>query len=459
MAVRTQGNVVPYVISLVIFVFLFFISFVLMIVFMTKIQAAEILAKESRQELQKVIKQDERKLPEVLEMKIKQDTSKISIVGQLLAENRNLKQLINASPRSNVEAIKTEMQSLDVALGQTLISEIRRLRAENNASVNLVEQYKADMDTYAKSLSEIETQKMNQDQEYEKTVSQLKATLTSLQKDFDQFRGQTDTQRQALETQFEQVRANTQRQVNDLRSLAEQKDRQIAAQTKRLDELTGELVGTTKGGGPDLTRESDGMVTSILAEDSLVYIDRGRADQIMLGMTFEVFNKDAGVVVDELGELRGKATVEVIRMSERSSLTRIVRLERDANVNEDDLIANVVYDPNISYRFHVFGDFDIDDTGQVTATDRRRVETMVNQWGGQLTPRLSYNTDFLVLGQEPDSPQQLPPGEFDPVKIQRHAAQKLKFEKYQNLIAEAKALSIPILNQNRFLALVGYYQR
>jgi hypothetical protein len=30
---------------------------------------------------------------------------------------------------------------------------------------------------------------------------------------------------------------------------------------------------------------------------------------------------------------------------------------------------------------------------------------------------------------------------------------------YQKLIGEAKTLSIPVLNQNRFLALVGYYQR
>ena len=52
-----------------------------------------------------------------------------------------------------------------------------------------------------------------------------------------------------------------------------------------------------------------------------------------------------------------------------------------------------------------------------------------------------------------------PASEFDPVKIERVAAQRRKYETYQSLISEAKALSIPILNQNRFLVLVGYYQR
>ena len=176
-------------------------------------------------------------------------------------------------------------------------------------------------------------------------------------------------------------------------------------------------------------------------------------------MTFEVFDKDTGVSLDEANELRGKATVDIIRMTERSSLARVVRFTRGQTVNEGDLIANIIYDPNISYRFHVFGAFDIDSTGQATTTDRRRVETMVTQWGGQLVRELSYNSDFLVLGQEPQLPERLPASEFDPVKIERVAAQKRKYETYQGLISEAKALSIPILNQNRFLVLVGYYQR
>ena len=155
-------------------------------------------------------------------------------------------------------------------------------------------------------------------------------------------------------------------------------------------------------------------------------------------MTFEVFDNDGGVIVDETGNLRGKATIEVIRMSEQSSLARVVRLERRRSVDEGDLIANVIYDPNISYRFHVFGEFDIDNTGQVTTTDRRRVETMVTQWGGQLARTLGYNTDFLVLGQAPSAPRPLPEHVIDPMVIERHEALKRKFETYQNLFLKPR---------------------
>ena len=75
---------------------------------------------------------------------------------------------------------------------------------------------------------------------------------------------------------------------------------------------------------------------------------------------------------------------------------------------EGDLIANAVYDPNMHFRFMVSGDFDIDGTGQTSTTDRKRIEGMVTQWGGELeTPvegkavSLNYDVDFLVLGQEP----------------------------------------------------------
>ena len=460
MAARIQGSVTAYAIALTLFVILFMFSFILAIVFKTQIKSAQVQAQAATKDLTVVIKPNESNRPEVLALKAKHADTGASIVGQLLDERRLLKGFINSAPNSTIAAIEKEIAIADVERGQALLNEITRLRAEKLALERMVEQNQTDMQSYIQRVTEIESQKSAQAAEYEQTMGKLRSTLATMQDDVKVYRADVDTQRQTLEGRFGTVRAETQQSVNELRSSLEQKDRQINSQRKRLEELIGELAGTGKGGGPDLTRESDGEVTSILSEEGLVYIDLGRADQILLGMTFEVFDKDTGVSLDEANELRGKATVEVIRMTERSSLTRVVRSTRgEKSVNEGDLIANIIYDPNISYRFHVFGAFDIDSTGQSTTTDRRRVETMVTQWGGQLVRELSYNSDFLVLGQEPQLPERLPASEFDPVKIERVAAQRRKYETYQGLISEAKALSIPILNQNRFLVLVGYYQR
>jgi hypothetical protein len=195
-----------------------------------------------------------------------------------------------------------------------------------------------------------------------------------------------------------------------------------------------------------------------LVEENVVFINRGRNDHVLLGLTFEVYSRKTGVVSDDTGELRGKGTVEVISVSENSSVCRVVRVTRGQAIVEGDLIANVVYDPNITFKFHVHGDFDIDNVGQVSEVDRRRIETMIEEWGGKLTRQLTYDVDFLVLGRDPALPER-PEDQLDPVAMQRYAADQKRFETYQELIGEAKALKIPVLNQNRFLVLIGYYQR
>jgi hypothetical protein len=83
---------------------------------------------------------------------------------------------------------------------------------------------------------------------------------------------------------------------------------------------------------------------------------------------------------------------------------------------------------------------------------------MIEEWGGKLTRQLTYDVDFLVLGRDPALPER-PEDQLDPVAMQRYAADQKRFETYQELIGEAKALKIPVLNQNRFLVLIGYYQR
>ena len=44
-------------------------------------------------------------------------------------------------------------------------------------------------------------------------------------------------------------------------------------------------------------------------------------------------------------------------------------------LTEGDKIANVVYDPNMVYKFFIYGDFDLDRTGQPAPADKRRLAT------------------------------------------------------------------------------------
>ena len=459
MATRTRGggSGSGSTIALVVVGFMFFFSLLAAIIFKLQVDDARNRAEEAKIKLKQMVRPEEENRIATL----KQQASKQSVVGQLLQENSDLKQYINASPAANSDSIRNEMESIDVVVkdGNTLIGEVRRLRAELASSSNLIRDLEVQLEDARRGLPEAEKRIATLDSDYQQAVEDLKANLADLNKGFNAFRADVDGQRQGLVAQLEEVRRQMDQSVAELEESVAERRQQVVQLQQRLEDLKRQVSTTSRSAGPDPTRETDGTITALVPDDNMAYIDRGRGDRVLLGMTFEVFDPKTGAAVDEFGDLRGKATIEVVSLSESSALARIVRHERGETINEGDLVANLVYDPNLTYEFYVFGDFDIDRTHQATVADRRRVETMIRQWGGRVAKELSYNTDFLVLGEEPELPDPLSPDVIDPVLIERHSRLEQRFLQYQELIGEAKNLSIPILNQNRFLALVGYYQR
>jgi hypothetical protein len=118
---------------------------------------------------------------------------------------------------------------------------------------------------------------------------------------------------------------------------------------------------------------------------------------------------------------------------------------------------NLVYNTHTQFKFCVFGEFDLANTGSPTAGDVDVIRRLVTQWGGALTDRVNIDTDFLVLGKEPvvsplpDSPT--------PVDQDRHDKAQAAYDKFIQVQTDAIHLNIPILNQNRFLYFVGYYDQ
>ncbi|MFP4052582.1 MAG: hypothetical protein ACLFV7_01815, partial [Phycisphaerae bacterium] len=75
------------------------------------------------------------------------------------------------------------------------------------------------------------------------------------------------------------------------------------------------------------------------------------------------------------------------------------------------------------------------------------------RFGGKISDELSIQTDFLVLGAEPDRPVKPQEGTEDQGVYQ----QKLKeYMQFQDLKDEARRLGIPVLNTSRFLSFTGY---
>ena len=92
-----------------------------------------------------------------------------------------------------------------------------------------------------------------------------------------------------------------------------------------------------------------------------------------------------------------------------------------------------------------------------TAQGRLEIVRLIKKWGGLIDRHLTSQTDFLVLGAEPASPSLSGAAAALPQNQALIAARQAEQSTYNRLAAEAQRLSVPILNANRFLAMIGYY--
>jgi len=213
-----------------------------------------------------------------------------------------------------------------------------------------------------------------------------------------------------------------------------------------------------------LLRQPDGRIVRTPGQ-GIVFIDLGRGDQITPGMTFEVFDRLEGVPApgsDDNNDPmpKGKASIEVIRVQPGSAEARIIRLSPGQTVTEGDLLVNLVYDRNTRYNFVIHGKFDLDRNNTATANDTEVIKRLVTQWGGAVQSEVNANTDFLVLGIQPELPDYSQEDlASDPILRARYDQAQAELDAYERIRDRASELNIPILNQNRFLYLVGYFEQ
>jgi len=86
------------------------------------------------------------------------------------------------------------------------------------------------------------------------------------------------------------------------------------------------------------------------------------------------------------------------------------------------------------------------------------VKRLVTQWGGEVMPDINVDTDFVVLGAEPVVPTLSKDDLQDPVQKAIYDRAVAEAEAYANFRDKAINYRIPILNQNRFLYMIGYYE-
>ena len=246
-------------------------------------------------------------------------------------------------------------------------------------------------------------------------------------------------------------------------NMAAEKDRQLKGLENEVTKLKDQIGRRRAYVDDAAVRVADGQLIRV-PSNSVCYINLGYGTGVTNGLTFEVYDKSTGIPAipanaggDEALPV-GKASIEILHVGQNSSECRIVKIQPGAVLTEGDVIENLVYDAHQKYKFDVYGNFDLANTGRPNPADAEVIKRLVTQWGGKLIDRISPDTDFLVLGAEPTIPE-FNKDDLTPENQDKQQKAQEALDKYQEVRQQAKDLHIPVLNQNRFLYYVGYYDQ
>lgn len=407
------------------------------------------------------------------------ERQKKSVVAFAVEERKNIAKLFNNDPNADLPTIQDQVkQTLELIskpsespkdglltkaesqTGQPVLDALKFLHRElvkarqRNVEVDDKLKEKDNLITAANKTRQ-EMEKANQDSSA-KREERIK-TIEEEKKRFEDEKNKTlDDVKQSLEqkiAQMEESERQLRTEITGLTLAVQKKDARIGFLQRRIRELRPE-VDPLK-----LALQADGEIIAVVDNGQRVYVNVGSAERVSLGLTFEVYSLQTGLTPDG----KGKASIEVMSLDKHTAECRVLRTTPGDPILVGDLISNVVYDRYRTFGFAILGDFDLNQTGSPSTSDMEKVMAWIKLWGGKISeqtvdsktmPVVNESTDFVVLGAEPKRPDKLSDSPT-PEEKKRYDDQLRRFEDFQNLKAEAKALNIAILSQNQFLNYIG----
>ena len=452
MATRS-GASIGILISLAIFTLLSLVLFVLTVVFAAKAQSLGRDLRGAQSDLSAAVRPEERD-DRWEELKREAGSSGTGVVRHLDQNTRRLNTLLGAAPKDSAATIEERLTKRFGADAGTMARVVDRLEGEvGSLTQQLDEANRAKAAAQADLQNSID--RMDQMRaDNEATVAALTAEIDRTKQAVDDYRSDVQVTKDDYQASLASSRSEGEERAADLQtSLSEARDQVLLLQ-EQLDRCRG-VTRETSLRPIDEATLVDGAIVAVDPSTGEVSINRGRRNHIVLGMTFEVYTKGTVIQPDAQGEYpQGKAAIEVIRVEDGTSRARIIRSRKGNPVISSDVLVNPVYDPNKTYRFCVYGNFDTDHDGVATAAETDAIRRAIEDWGGVVSDTIGGDTDFLVLGASPILPPE--PKIDDPVEvIDRYLRLKRVAERYDELFLTAVQAGIPVLNQSRFFTLTG----
>lgn len=423
---RSGGGGNGAMIGLVVFGACFFVCLILAILFYTKVSTAEQNASSAQSELAQVMSSGD-------------DNEELA---SLIADVEGRTTV--AKLRNVITATRNEVNGLQGQLVDATSARDLAL-ADATSQKEAAEQARADLDRVNQNRTAVESELGQQ-------VKDMTAQLASISAENDRLRSQVDGSIQDVEASYRQQLDQQNTRIAELGAEVSALQRTIAEQQVTITTLRGERPQDIP-----LT-DADATVVAQIPDQNKVYLDIGSDSGLRKGMAFTLFDPDVLVKLEGTDLEKGKAIVEIINVDETTAVGLIVARKARAVIRDGDALVNIVYDPRRVYNFHVFGQFDLDYDGELDDFGLDQVKSRILGANGRLSEEIGFTTDFLVLGVEPELPVR-PEDELDLLKMREYSVGLENYQAYQDRIAQARELGVPVLNQNRFLDLVGYTRR
>lgn len=457
MASRSSGGM-GVMIALVVFIMLSIALLLTSMLFYTKKEKALAQSRDDQAALEAYVRPAERERDDIKRLASLADSQRKSVVAYQRDETQDLMKTLTGDSDETREGFESRLSRVTgFEAGSTtvmgLLTSFENALASEQAMTATLREEKEEAERNQVAASEALA---NLQRAHEATLAAVNEDVGTLSSSVNDYSDKVQEAEQYMEERVNEIRAEYEDQISELTRQIEEEEARIAQLTDANRALKQRINSVTTGGRTEADLV-DGRVARVMDNDE-VFIDLGRSQNIVLGMTFDVYGSTTEMRPDARGNVPiGKATLEVTRVDTTTSTARVIRSTIGQAVVEGDIIVNPFYDPDKKYTFFVFGLFDLDRENGPSELETDVVKARVTSWGGELQDEFSGDVDFVVLGQQPDVPTPLRPG-ATPAEVRAYVAQRKFYDEYVGYLEEAASLSIPVLNQNRLLTLIGYYR-
>lgn len=453
MAANTNAST-GMIVSLSLASLLFVVFFVLTVIFYSKSVRVERELQEAKGRRDEAIQQAHDRFDELARTAGRGK----GVVDLLLERSDSLNNYLVGSSAATPEQVRESLQPLLPSGVGTVRQGLSQMRNRLNA-------LETDVSNLNTSLNAAQNALAAKERELTNIRAEFSRARSSMQAEVEDFGTRAVTRLESLEEaraeneeRVSRIREESAQTVSGLESSLRQRDDRIRILENQVDQLRGARSGTSLR-PQDEASLVDGTIVSVNTAANEVFLSLGRRDKVVLGMTFEVYNNASAIRSDAEGNYPpGKATIEIVRIDEGTSVGRLVRESRGNPVVRGDAIANALYDPAKTYRFVVYGLFDTDGDGIATINEADAVRGLISEWGGTVTNEITGDTDFVVLGVRPAVGPEPPANAPTPV-ITAFLDRREEQQRYDELFDAARRTSIPVLNLNRLYTLTGLAAR